>query len=106
MSPTVQFLNSWLVRVASEGGFILLAAWMLMKLVGQPVRKLQVGIWGALAALIIAVGCTLSPWLPLRLLTARDTGPHMPSIQPALIPGRPGAQPLTVVGPSVGSEPT
>jgi beta-lactamase regulating signal transducer with metallopeptidase domain/C-terminal processing protease CtpA/Prc len=87
MSPTLQFLNSWLARVACEGGFILLVAWLLMKLVGQPVRKLQVGIWGALAALTIAVGCTLSPWLPLRLLNPLDAGPPRPGIEPGLQPG-------------------
>jgi beta-lactamase regulating signal transducer with metallopeptidase domain/membrane-associated protease RseP (regulator of RpoE activity) len=104
MSPILQFLNSWLARVAFEGGFILLAAWLLMKLVGQPVRKLQVGIWGAVAALIVAVGCTLSPWLPLRLLSPPDAASRMAQV--CLVPistGRTTA-PVTITG-QIASEP-
>jgi beta-lactamase regulating signal transducer with metallopeptidase domain len=106
MSPTLQLLNSWLARVACEGGFILLVAWLLMKLVGQPVRKLQVGIWGALAALIVAVGCTLSPWLPLRLLKPVNADPLLAVIKPASHAGGPVALPVYVVGPREYSEPT
>jgi beta-lactamase regulating signal transducer with metallopeptidase domain len=109
MSPTLQFLNSWLARVACEGGFILLAAWLLMKFIRQPVRKLQVGIWGALAALTIAVGCTLSPWLPLRLLNPLDTAPHTASIEPGLIAGEAGVPaggpPETITSRSDGTDP-
>jgi beta-lactamase regulating signal transducer with metallopeptidase domain len=85
MSPTMQFLNTWLARVACEGGLILLAAWLLMKLIKQPVRKLQVGVWGALAALVIAAGCTLSPWLPLRLLSPLRTAAYAPKPQGIIV---------------------
>jgi len=102
----LQFLNSWLARVACEGGLILLAAWLLMKFVGQPVRKLQVGIWGSLAALIVAAGCTLSPWLPLRLLTPLHAGPSVDSSAPALLAGGPGVPPVTITGSTLGNEPT